>query len=229
MTAFDGFDPDAVALLASLPDFDAERYDGVREQLADGIRAPGVALIEAVAETTDADLSVSRRSSVSPLHTDLRFAKAGAPRYKDHLLLTTWEGSDKHSAPMLWIRIDSSSIGFASGIRFSPAVRQRWREAVAGQPGEALEAALATLKKVRRSCDVDVAGEQTKRVPKPWSDDHPRAELLRYTGFQARFREPLPKSMSTPKFVAWCVRRFDDLMPVHRWLVDELATKGATR
>ena len=90
----------------------------------------------------DADLSVVRRSSVSPLHRDLRFAPAGAKRYKDHLLLTTWSGKDKKLSPTLWIRIDSDRIGFASGLGFDPKQRERWRAAVGGEAGARLARAI---------------------------------------------------------------------------------------
>ena len=78
---------------------------------------------------------MTSRGSVSPLHRDLRFAPEGAPRYKDHLLLTAWEGADKRTAPMFWIRVDAHRAGFASGIGFTPESRDRWRDAVGGDAG----------------------------------------------------------------------------------------------
>jgi hypothetical protein len=102
--SFKGFDRKAIALLAKLPSFDENQYRDARDVLATGIRLPGAALIAAVAHAVDPKLVVDRRSSVSPLHRDLRFAAPGTPRYKDHLLLTAWQGADKkvgspHSAP----------------------------------------------------------------------------------------------------------------------------------
>ncbi len=220
---FSGFDPRAVALLAKLPQLDEAQYGEARELLAEGLRAPGVALIEAVADALDAALTVDRRRSVSPLHRDLRFAAPGTPRYKDHLLVTAWQGPDKKTAPTLWIRVDAESVGFASGVAFTPQIRARWREAVGGQPGEALAEHIAALTKAHRRHEFDVAGDQVKRVPKPWDESHPRADLLRLTGFQARFREPLPAAIAKPAFAGWCAKRLNDLLPVHAWLVAELS------
>jgi len=223
-----GFDPRAIGLLAQLPRLDEQGYSKVREVLARGLRTPGAALIETVAHALDADLTVDPRSSVSPLHRDLRFAAPGAPRYKDHLLLTTWQGPDKKTAPTLWIRIDASHIGFASGMAFTPAARGRWREAVGSRRGEALAAHVAQLRKKHQRHELDVAGERVKRVPQPWEDDHPRADLLRLTGFQIRFREPLPAAIARPTFASWCVQRLNELLPVHAWLVAELGQGKAT-
>lgn len=219
---FTGFDPAAVALLPQLPQLDASDYDGVKDQLASGLRAPGAALMEAVAVQLGPKLTVGR-ASVSPLHRDLRFAKAGTPRYKDHLLLTTWEGKDRKTSPMLWLRIDAESVGFASGVMFTPATRERWRNAVGADSGATLAKHLAALEKKHRRHGFDIAGDQLARVPKPWPADHERADLLRRTGFQVRFMEPHPKRIDTPAFAAWCTQRLGELWPVHRWLVDHVA------
>jgi uncharacterized protein (DUF2461 family) len=218
---FTGFDADAVDLLDRLPAMDADEYARHKAQLASGVVQPGGDLIATVAARLDADLTVAARSSVSPLHRDLRFAPAGAARYKHHLLLTTWEGADKKTSPMFWIRVDAHRAGLASGIGFTPAVRERWRAAVGGRVGEALATSLDRLVAERSA---EVAGDQVKKVPSPFDTDHPRADLLRHTGFQVRFIEDLP-DVTRPEFADWCVERLDELLPIHRWLVTHL-TKG---
>lgn len=216
---FDGFDSGAIASLAELPGWDADRYAGDKARLVAGVTRPGLALIETVADRLDADLTVVARSSVSPLHRDLRFAPAGSPRYKDHLLLTTWEGSDKRSAPTFWIRVDADRAGFASGIGFSPVIRDRWRSSVGGSKGAELAAELDRLIAER---DAEVAGDELKKVPTPFAADHPRGDLLRKIGFQVRFIEPLPDTIGSPAFADRCTERLSELLPVHRWLVRHL-------
>ena len=116
---FSGFDR-AFALLDELPSWSSEEFEAHKRQLHDGLSEPGRALITDLAARLDAKHTVDSRSSVSPLHRDLRFAPAGSARYKDHLLLTTWEGADKKTSPTLWIRIDARRVGFASGLGFTP-------------------------------------------------------------------------------------------------------------
>ncbi|MBL4637210.1 MAG: DUF2461 family protein [Kofleriaceae bacterium] len=209
--------------MRDLPDFDKSRYEEERTHIAAGLREPGLALIENIASAIDPDLRVDRRSSVSPLHRDLRFAKVGTPRYKDHLLLTTWHGRDRKTAPMLWIRIDSKSVGFASGIAFTPKIRDAWRQAIAGASGASFAKQLAALRKTHKTKELEIVGDGLKRVPKPWSDDHVRADLLRFTGFQIRFQESLPAAVGKSTFSGWCEKRLRDILPVHRWLVTELS------
>ena len=219
---FHGFDREALALLPQLPSFDGVRYTQSRPLLASGLREPAVALIQSVASALDPALTVDRRGSVSPLHNDLRFAKADTPRYKDHLLLTAWQGDNKKIAPTLWIRIDASSAGFASGVNFSPQIRDRWREAVGDKRGAKLAKLLLDLEKKYKRHGFEVAGPELKRVPKPWDENHPRAALLRKNGFQVRLLQPLSKRVDKPSFAGWCAEHLSALLPVHRWLVQAL-------
>jgi uncharacterized protein (DUF2461 family) len=210
---FTGFDPAAVALLGELPSWSPDEFEAHKRQLHDGINGPGRALITDLAARLDAELAVDSRTSVSPLHRDLRFAPAGSARYKDHLLLTTWEGADKKTSPTLWIRIDARRVGFASGLGFTPTIRERWRAAVAADNGATLATALDGL--VERQ-HAEIAGQRTKNVPSPFGTEHPRGELLRLIGFQVRFTNPLPATIATPGFADWCAERLEELLPVHR-------------
>lgn len=218
---FLGFDRASLALLDELPSWNADEFAARKRQLHDGVSGPGRALITDVAARLDVVLTVEPRASVSPLHRDLRFAPAGSARYKDHLLLTTWEGPDKRTSPTLWIRIDAHKAGFASGLGFTSTLRKRWRVAVGGESGATLATDLGHLVERRRA---EIAGERTKNVPAPYGADHPRAELLRLTGFQVRFTDDLPDTVSTPRFAAWCAERLEELLPVHRWLVARITT-----
>jgi uncharacterized protein (DUF2461 family) len=221
---FSGFDPTTIALLDKLPSWGSDDFAADKSRLRDGISEPGRMLITELASRLAADLTVDRQRSVSSLHRDLRFAPAGSPRYKDHLLLTTWQGADKKTSPTLWVRIDAHRAGFASGLAFTPALRQRWRVAVGGENGEFLATELDGLIE-RRSADI--CGDRTTNVPAPFEADHPRAELLRLTGFQVRFTDALPATISTPRFADWCADRLEELLPVHRWLCGHITTPNA--
>jgi hypothetical protein len=217
--SFSGFAREALGELQHLPTYDAARYAERRELLHAGLLEPARALVTAIAGAMGVPLTTGR-GSVSPLHTDLRFAQAGAPRYKDHVLLTAWHGADKKVGPTLWIRVDSASVGLASGVVLTPGARERWREAVGGTAGARLASTLDALRSRHARHELEVAGDSLQKVPAPWPGDHPRAELLRKTGFfQVRFRLALPRQASDAKFVAWCVEPLKELVPVHRWLV----------
>ena len=86
----------------------------------------------------------------------------------------------------------------------------------ADKTGKPLADALAKLGKGR---EFDIAGSCYKKVPKPYAEDHPRADLLRHKGFQARWPEAQPKPIGTAEFADWSVDRLSACADVHRWLV----------
>jgi uncharacterized protein (DUF2461 family) len=220
---FQGFDRKAVELLRTLPGLSAEAYAAQRELLTEGLLKPGAELIETLAKHLDVagtgTGTAAMRCSVSPLHTDLRFAPAGSPRYKEHLLLTAWHGPDKKTGVTLWVRIDADTVGFASGVGFTPEARDRWRRGVASEAGQVLVEALNQLEEAHRDHRFELLGELLKRPPPPWDEQHPRAALLRRAAFQLRFREALPGELvARPELAAWCAQRLEKLLPVHRWL-----------
>lgn len=69
---FEGFDPRALALLAQMPAWDKDQYQQHKPLLAQGVTAPGLALISTIAQSLDPELTVTARGSVSPLHEHLR-------------------------------------------------------------------------------------------------------------------------------------------------------------
>ena len=154
--------------------------------------------------------------SIAPINNDLRFNPDASP-YKDHLLMKWWEGDDKKLAPTLWVRVSEDSVGFASGIMISDL--ERWRTAVGNEMGASLAASLTEL---GTRFDLDVAGQALKKVPPPWPQDHPRADLLRRKMFHVRWPEPTPASVTTEAFADWCVDRLALLADVHHWLRDHL-------
>jgi hypothetical protein len=85
---FAGFDPAALKELGHLPSLDAQSYAMRRDRLHRGLIEPARALIDEVVLAMDVPLTTGR-GSVSPLHTDLRFAPPGAPRYKDQARLAS--------------------------------------------------------------------------------------------------------------------------------------------
>ena len=216
---FDGFDVEAVESLDELPGLSPDDYAARKQQLAAGLTKPGLALMTELAERLDAELTVSPRSSVSPLHRDLRFAAPGSPRYKDHLLLRFWEGDSRKTSPTLFLRVGKDAVGYATGAVLPDLAR--WRNLIDDEAtGAPLAAELATLGGGR---DLDIDGRHYKAVPKPYPADHPRADLLRHKmGLQARWMEKTPTAVGSAAFVDHCMERLTACAPVHRWFVDNL-------
>ena len=221
--AFQGFPSEGLAFLRRLGDEDKAWFDANRATYDDAVVAPTKAFVTAIGDRLADGIAPAvvaqpkANGSIAPINNDLRFSPDKSP-YKDHLLLRFWEGDNKKTAPTLFVRISGDDIGYATGAMLSDL--DRWRSLIDDDAtGEPLAAALAKLGKGR---DLDVAGEGYKRVPKPYADDHPRANLLRHKMFQARWSEPAPKTITSARFVDHCMKRLESCAEVHRWLVANL-------
>lgn len=225
MADFIGFTDRTIPLLEELPDFTrddyAERKPDVVADITDPAKAFVDAMIDELQETVSPGITGAAKvnGSISPLNNDLRFAKAGTPLYKDHLLLWFWEGPSKKTSPLLAIRIHATGVGFASGMGFDKDQLERWRLLVASEAGTEIAALVQSIEKKGGELD----GQTLKRVPAPHDEDHPRAALLKYKSAQLRYVEPVPTSVTKASFVGWCGKRLARLEPLHRVFVDEIA------
>ncbi len=216
---FPGYEPEAFDFLADLPNRDPDWFKANKADYQRLVVEPTKALVVDLGERLQAtspaiEAQPKTNGSIAPINNDLRFNPDAAP-YKDHLMLRFWEGTPKKTAPTLMVHIGTDRVGFATG--FLPADIDRWRAAIASDDGAALAEEIAALTKAKKA---EVVGQQLKKVPAPYSADHPRADLLRHKALQIRWIEPMPASATKPAFAGWVARRLDAAMPVHRALVD---------
>lgn len=221
---FNGFPDGFGDFLRELGGADKAWFDANRSRYQDLVVEPTRAFVTALGRRLAEDLGPGIQAvpkangSIAPINNDLRFAKDRSP-YKDHLLLRFWEGPSRKTAPTLYVRIGADDVGFATGAAI-PSV-ERWRALIDDEAtGAELASALAALGRGR---DLDIAGRDLKRVPRPFDETHPRADLLRHKqGLQARWPEPMPASVGQARFVDVCARRLAACGDVHRWFVAHL-------
>ena len=222
MTDFTGFPKTGLDFLTTLGTKDKAWFDDNRATYNSDVvphaKAFVVELGELLADRISGGIEYAPKTngSIAPINNDLRFNPEASP-YKDHLLFKFWEGPNKKTAPMLWVRMSpSDGIGFASGIAITNL--DCWREAIDSH-GAPLAEELAVLAKKQKA---DIAGEGLKKVPKPYAEDHPRGDLLRHKGFQVRFITKTPKSITTAAFADFCATELERVSAVHHWLVKHL-------
>lgn len=222
MTGFDGFPAGGLELLTQLGDGKDKAWFAERRTQYDAdVAMPAKAFVSAMGDSLsdrfEAEITAVPKAngSIAPINNDLRFSPDKSP-YKDHLLFRFWEGAEKKTSPTLFVRLSESRIGLASGVLL-PDI-ERWRAAIDAPAGAELALALAELGRTR---DLEVDGQGYKRVPKPFTEDHARADLLRHKGgFQARWVVDAPSMVSDAGFVEWCTDQLAEAAAVHGWLVD---------
>jgi uncharacterized protein (DUF2461 family) len=101
-----------------------------------------------------------------------------------------------------------------------PALLRRYR-ALLDHPQQGKEIAAITSELVARGWQL-ASMEALKRVPSPYAQDHPRAELLKRKGLAASI-QPEEGLSARPDYVDWAEARLREAAPMMHWLERNLA------
>jgi uncharacterized protein (TIGR02453 family) len=142
-------------------------------------------------------------------YRDVRFSKDKTP-YKTRQYAVVHVGNQG-----LYVGIDAHGLHLGGGMfHTTPDQVRSLREAIDGDRGAALEKLLSGLRKK----GFEVGGDQLKRIPKPWDDSHPRAELLKHKTLISWVDHEPAEWLHTPKAKAEVVKAWKALTPLNDWL-----------
>ena len=138
-------------------------FDAHRSQYEGEVKAPLVALL------ADLEPEFGPPHRISRPNRDIRFSADKSP-YKLNIYADCERGG--------YVSLDAEGLVAAGGrYMVDDAQLRRLREAVAGErSGRQLVEIVTGL----REKGYDVEGQELKRVPSPYPQDHPRAELLKH-------------------------------------------------
>jgi uncharacterized protein (TIGR02453 family) len=221
---FTGFPKETFAFLSGLERNNTKAWFEVhREDYEAYHLAPAKAFVEAIgpglrkiSKTVHAEPKVN--GSIFRINRDIRFSKDKRP-YKTTLDLWFWEGEARGwEAPGFYVRLTPTRFIAGAGLhQFNPAQLKAWRAALDD------DKASTALKKVLDGVGDLQLGEATrKRLPKGVPADHPRAPLFLHEGLALMQEGPLPKSVSTPKFVDDVLAVFARAAPVNGWIAKHI-------
>lgn len=181
-------------------------FEAHRKQYEDEVKAPMLALLADL----EADFGPPRR--VSRPNRDIRFSADKSP-YKLNIYADVERGG--------YVSLDAEGLVAAGGrYMVEDAQLKKLRQAVASdRSGKELVAVVAELRKK----GYDVSGQELKRVPPPYPQDHPRGDLLRHKRLIYSKRWPVGPWIATGKakervaqawrdgagLDAWCARYMD--------------------
>jgi uncharacterized protein (TIGR02453 family) len=152
------------------------------------------------------------------IYRDLRFSSDKTP-YKTHIAGVIRLAGDRIAEAgiavlYLHLGVEEEFAGVGC-YQFDAARTARWRRAVVGPPGRAL---LQIIGRLRRA-GYDAGGyESYARVPKGFSPDHPRAELLKYKGLICRFPAMPAGLLHRPEMARWLLGHARKTAPLVLWL-----------
>ncbi len=214
------------ATIQFLADLDAnntkEWFAANKKRYENELKKPGRALAETVNERLRA-LSPAHARDVSHkalnrINRDIRFSKDKTP-YNTRL----WAGFHNQSAPKgasagLFFGLSPESVGIGCGAWQPPKdALDRLRGHIADNH-RALTDAIGALPEGYGPLD----GDKLKRVPKPWTAEHPAAELLKHKGLHIRIELP-PETATQADFADRILEHFQRLLPIVTFLDSGLA------
>jgi uncharacterized protein (TIGR02453 family) len=174
-------------------------FDGHRKQYDEEVKGPMLALLaDLEPEFGPAHLSRPNR--------DIRFAADKSP-YKTNIYADSREGG--------YVALDADNVTAAGGrYMVEPEQLARFRKAVAAdRPGRELAGIVAALRKK----GYEIGGQELKRVPSPYPQDHPRAELLKHKRLIYWKTWPIGPWVATAKVRDRVAQAWRDGQELNRW------------
>jgi uncharacterized protein (TIGR02453 family) len=224
MTTFTGFaDADGKFFKMLKKKNEKGWFNAHKAEYEEGWSAPMKALLADLREVIDSSYKRCEldEPKVFRIFRDVRFSKDKSP-YKTHIggyIPLARRGKKSTDLPMaIYFHVGPGEVFAAAGhYMMEKESLERFRAAVADDKrGKELSRILAGLAKKGYRAQ---AHERSKRVPRGYPPDHPRAELLTYKGLTVGF-PAVPKAMMTsPKLVKWLAGACKTSAPLVDWLV----------
>jgi len=195
-------------------------FEKHKQEYLDNLQAPALAMVVELGERLKVIIpgigfdARPNGGSMMRIYRDIRFSKDKTP-YKTHIGINWWEGSGKGGSGFHLFMDADGAVMYAGHHDFDKPFLTAYREAVAGdRRGRALQQAIDKLQKAGA---YEVGGEQLKRVPPGYEQDHPRGDLLRYKGLWVRSPRMKPPELASPKLIEACLKHSRAMLPVHKW------------
>ncbi|MGI9395808.1 MAG: DUF2461 domain-containing protein [Boseongicola sp.] len=155
--------------------------------------------------------------SLRRINRDVRFSKDKSP-YNPRLHLIFWAGAHPNRSPGMHIVLQSGGVGYGAGqFGIDPKALSVLRARILDKTdGNALQSAV----KKAATVDCSMGEPELARLPKGYTVDGPRADLLRRKSFVARtYGNPVSKEVIIgPDGKSWVLQTTETLMPLIRWL-----------
>ncbi len=208
MATFKGWPEDFQRFFIGLELDNSKKYfEANRRAYEDSVKGPMAALLESL----EPDFGPGK---VFRANRDIRFSKDKSP-YKTNIAADVGMGSKGG-----YLSLDARGFTVATGrYVMSPEEIASFREKVAANAsGTQLAGIVTELKK----SGYDIGGEELKRVPPPWPQEHPRAELLRRKSLYVWKNYGLRPWLGSASARRYVVKMWTDAQPLNDWFKKNL-------
>jgi len=228
MSDFKGFPKAGLTFLKQLESNNNKPwFEAHKDEYKNHLLTPALQFVEAMGERLQtisnhihADTRTNGAGTLIRMARDVRFSKDKSP-YKTAIAGIFWEGAGKKmNCPGFGFHMEAGGMYLMAGLfAFEKDQLDAYRAAVDNESkGKKLQRAINQVSKAGYA----VQGEHYKRVPKPYAQDHPSADLLRHAGLYASFEFIKPGVVTSSNLLDECFGHFKAMSPVQRWLVEAL-------
>lgn len=210
---FTGFGEGAIDFYDGLTADNSKAYwTDNRHVYESDVREPMLALLDDLA----AEFGEFGSGKVFRPYRDVRFAKDKTP-YKTHCGGVIEPG---RGAGAYYVQLSPDGLMVAGGsFHSSPDQLRRLRESMADDlRGDALAAIVATLRKQ----GWEIRGERLKTVPRGYSADHPRIDLLRHKSLYGAVHYEPADLLHGPEAADVVRSRWRQVRPLNEWAADHV-------
>ena len=222
--SFKGFPPETLAFLNGIRAHNEKSwFDAKRDLYETGLVAPAREFVDTIGPKLRAiapgvQYAAKVNGSLSRINRDIRFSKDKRP-YKEHLGLWFWHGDKRQwDVPGFWFELTPQHVQLGVGMyMLQGEPLDAFRQSIIHpRSGKALLAAVAALKG-----KYEVGGKTRKLMPRGFDTDADRRDYLLYEGLYTHIELP-PETASKPKLVDICLKHYEAMWPVGKWLLDEV-------
>lgn len=223
-STFTGFPADALRFFQDLKDNNSrDWFNSHKRRYQENVIKPAVSFIEALGNhlkqlhpNIHFDMQTTGKGSIFRINRDIRFSPDKSP-YKTHLGILFWIEGRKMESPGYYFHLEEKGAGLYAGAhQFTPATLTMYRNTAAEKkPGKELADILTTISSTH---NFSVGGDQLKRVPQPFPQDHPHGDLLKYKGLYAKSPEIPPETVTSESLVDICLKYATTMSPLIHWL-----------
>jgi len=216
---FRGFGPGAHEFFEQLAQHnDRDWFLAHRDTYLHDIREP----LEAMLDELEDEFGPAR---LFRINRDVRFSKDKSPYKTNQAALV-----DRGGRGACYLSIEADGVVAGVGTpHFDRGQLDRYREAVAGSPGEALDELIEALG--TRSVTVGIVdgvdATHLKRVPAPFPQDHPRARLLKLKHIVAMRRWDRPTWLHSRRAIGAVRDAWREMAPLGEWLERHVGPPGS--
>lgn len=221
---FKGFPAETLAFLTGIHAHNEKAwFDANRELYEAGLVAPAREFVDTIGPKLKAiapgvQYSAKVNGSLSRINRDIRFSKDKRP-YKEHLGLWFWHGDKRQwDVPGFWFELTPQHLQLGVGMyMLQGEPLDAFRQSIIHpRSGKALLAAIAALKG-----RYEIGGKTRKLMPRGFDTDADRRDYLLYEGLYTHIALP-PETASKPKLIDICLKHYEAMWPVGKWLLDEV-------